>query len=72
MLFIDASELLLAVMEIDGLEEAKQIYAFEYLRFFCYIDFDINWFGGVVYKLFKIIFVIGFFCEGVCTEMDEH
>ncbi|KAH0969330.1 hypothetical protein GBA52_028785 [Prunus armeniaca] len=29
---IDASELLQAVMEIDGLEEAKQMYAFEYLN----------------------------------------
>ncbi|XP_021826984.1 uncharacterized protein LOC110767652 [Prunus avium] len=29
---IDASELLKAVMEIDGLEEAKQMYAFEYLN----------------------------------------
>ncbi|KAM1064246.1 hypothetical protein ACFX13_028957 [Malus domestica] len=29
---IDASQLLQAVMEIDGLEEAKQMYAFEYLN----------------------------------------
>ncbi|XP_052192342.1 uncharacterized protein At2g29880 [Diospyros lotus] len=29
---IDAPELLQAVMEIDGLEEAKQMYAFEYLN----------------------------------------
>uniref|UniRef100_A0A2P2QQ67 Myb/SANT-like domain-containing protein n=1 Tax=Rhizophora mucronata TaxID=61149 RepID=A0A2P2QQ67_RHIMU len=29
---INASELLQAVMEIDGLEEAKQMYAFEYLN----------------------------------------
>ncbi|KAL5568420.1 hypothetical protein UlMin_024995 [Ulmus minor] len=29
---IDASELFQAVMEIDGLEEAKQMYAFEYLN----------------------------------------
>ncbi|CAN6567105.1 unnamed protein product [Malus baccata var. baccata] len=29
---IDASQLLEAVMEIDGLEEAKQMYAFEYLN----------------------------------------
>lgn len=29
---INASELLEAVMEIDGLEEAKQMYAFEYLN----------------------------------------
>ncbi|KAI4323601.1 hypothetical protein L6164_023194 [Bauhinia variegata] len=29
---IDASELLQAVMEIDGLEEGKQMYAFEYLN----------------------------------------
>lgn len=29
---VDASELLRAVMEIDGLEEAKQMYAFEYLN----------------------------------------
>ncbi|KAK9283191.1 hypothetical protein L1049_011427 [Liquidambar formosana] len=29
---IDAHELLQAVMEIDGLEEAKQMYAFEYLN----------------------------------------
>ncbi|XP_057976237.1 uncharacterized protein At2g29880 isoform X2 [Malania oleifera] len=29
---IDAPELLRAVMEIDGLEEAKQMYAFEYLN----------------------------------------
>ncbi|XP_022992668.1 uncharacterized protein LOC111488942 isoform X1 [Cucurbita maxima] len=29
---IDANELLEAVMEIDGLEEAKQMYAFEYLN----------------------------------------
>lgn len=29
---IDASELLRAVMEIDGLEESKQMYAFEYLN----------------------------------------
>lgn len=28
----DASELLHAVMEIDGLEEGKQMYAFEYLN----------------------------------------
>ncbi|KDP40586.1 hypothetical protein JCGZ_24585 [Jatropha curcas] len=29
---VDSSELLQAVMEIDGLEEAKQMYAFEYLN----------------------------------------
>lgn len=29
---VDAHELLEAVMEIDGLEEAKQMYAFEYLN----------------------------------------
>ncbi|XP_027342554.1 L10-interacting MYB domain-containing protein [Abrus precatorius] len=29
---VDASELLQAVMEIDGLEEGKQMYAFEYLN----------------------------------------
>lgn len=29
---IDASELLQAVMEIDGLDESKQMYAFEYLN----------------------------------------